>query len=99
MQKLLNTYMRDKTNEELFDLLNNISKEKINCCRIKYSFANKQKDCTNNRGIILTSISGNTPARILEKTLREKLEITLENTKHGFRKGRNRQDIIFIISF
>ena len=55
------------------------------------------KECSNYRGITLTTLPGKVFTRVIENTLRERLEDTVGESQHGFRKGKSRQDLIFTI--
>jgi hypothetical protein len=86
--------MGETAKKDLRELLNDILKRKEipkewNTDVIMPMFKKGDpKSCTNYRGITLTSILSKVFTRVIEKRLREKLETTMEETQHGFRKGR-----------
>ena len=59
-----------------------------------YHYSKIANECSNYRGITLTSTLGKVFTRIIENRLKERLEEALGETQHGFRKGRSTQDLI-----
>lgn len=102
--ELLKYIMEDTEKEKLLDLLNSIMilkevpKNWNKGIILPLYKERDRKDYKNYRGTTLSSVPGKASlARILEKRLTEKLESSIEDTQHGFRKGRTTEDLIFII--
>lgn len=58
---------------------------------------NNKRDCKNYRGITLLSIVSKVYERLLDNILKETVELEMDESQCGFRKGRGIQDHIFTI--
>ena len=96
-------YLSTSFKIELLNIMNAVKREKktpkdwnIGIISPIYK-SGDSKQCSNYRGITLSSVVEKLFARIMENRLRNKIENTLEETQCGFRKERGTQDHIFTI--
>ena len=54
-------------------------------------------DCSNFRGVSLLSVVGKVYSRVLINRIRDKTENMIAEVQGGFRRGRGRTDLIFIV--
>lgn len=55
------------------------------------------RECSNHRGILLTSVPSKLYSRILENRLRREIGSNLAGAQYGFRAERSTQDLIFTV--